>query len=113
MSGIQGIILPALGSKAEFEEKILEEASTKKLVMGIGSMFQDNELNIAFQKALETGWVRLWDLQPVLTNPMAVPGPSNPPLLCRIFKITNSGQDRLQEIRRKKQIDQRLKSNKQ
>jgi hypothetical protein len=95
-------------SNAAMEEFILLE-SHKKLVMGIGAVFQDTATNIAFQKCMEMGWIRLFDIQPVMPNPMQPPGPQNTPVACRIFKISNTGQDRLMEIQRRKQIDQRRK----
>jgi hypothetical protein len=90
------------------EEFILLEGH-KKLVMGLGAVFQDSGTNVAFQKCMEMGWIRLFDVVPVLPNPMQPAGPQNVPVPCRIFKITNTGQDRLMEIQRRKQIDKRIK----
>jgi hypothetical protein len=108
----QPIMVPiqGVGSKTTFEEVVLIEA-TKKLVMGIGAIFQEPEMNLAWQKSMEMGWIRLWDLQPVLPNPKMPQGPTNLPVPCRVFKITNSGQERLREIQRRKEIDTRLKNN--
>jgi hypothetical protein len=102
------IVVQGIGSKPDFEENILNEAGTKKLVLGIGAIFTEPEMNIAFQKCMEMGWVRLWDIQPVLPNPMMPVGPENQPIPCRIFKISNAGEERLREIRRRKEIDKRL-----
>jgi hypothetical protein len=101
------LAVPGLGAKPNYEEGVLIEAQ-KKLVMAIGSVFQDPEMNLAWQKAMEMGWIRLWDIQPVVPKPMLPPGPDNVPVPCRIFKLTNSGQDRLSEIQRRKEIDKRL-----
>jgi hypothetical protein len=94
-------------SNADMEEVVLTEAA-KKLVMGIGAVFQDSAMNIAFQKSLEMGWIRLLDLVPVLPQPMLPPGPQNMPQPCRVFKITNTGDERLREIGRRKAIDKKL-----
>jgi len=101
------IVVPGIGSKPNFERNILVEAE-KKLVMGVGAVFQEPEMNLAWQKCMEMGWIRFWDLQPVLPNPMLPPGKDNMPTPCRIFKITNSGQERLREINRRMEIDNRM-----
>jgi hypothetical protein len=104
---LQPIMIPGLGSKSNFEEVILTEAQ-KKMAVAIGSVFQEPEMNLSFQKALEMGWIRLWDLQPVTPNPMLPVGKDNMPVLARIFKITNTGSERLREIQRRKEIDKRI-----
>lgn len=102
------IIVPNQMSGPDFEERILIEASTSKLVMGVGAIFQDSGMNMAFQKCMEMGWIRFFDLVAVPQNPIKPPGPDNVAVPCRVFKITNNGQDRLLEIQRRKQIDKRL-----
>lgn len=106
---MSGIIIPNISlSNTQAENVLLTEAQNKKLFMPIGNMFQATEANLAFQKAMEMGWIRLWDIQPILPNPMQPPGPQNVPLPARVFKITNSGQERLREIQRRGEIDKRL-----
>jgi hypothetical protein len=58
---------------------------------------------------MEMGWIRLFDIAMVLPNPALPPSQQNMPVPCRVFKLTNTGEERLREIRRKKEIDKRLK----
>jgi hypothetical protein len=101
------IILPNPVSTPDMEEFVLLEGH-KKIVMGIGAVFQDSGTQVSFQKCMEMGWIRLFDVMPILPNPALPPGPQNIPVPCRIFKITNTGQDRLMELQRRKNIDKRL-----
>jgi hypothetical protein len=98
------LIIPDLSNDAA-EEFILDLANREKIVIPFGSGFNSPQQNLAFEKAIEIGWVRLIDIRPASPKPGAPPN-----TMSRMFMLTAIGMNRLNEIRAKKTIDRKLNS---